>query len=159
MSRPIRTHGDHGVVVFVIGSRVHKWWQLHNVLWLAWAFSAMTRELRRRPELGCLDIRTGGGATLMLWRSKAELIAYARASEENHLPAWRRFNQRVRSSRAFGLWHEIYDVAPGAHTSLYLDMTAEGLGRVSTQWANSETSGRLEPGPLVRPSRPSRPTP
>ncbi len=131
--------GAHPITVFLIGSKIHRWWRLDHVFWVAWMFQRMVRELRRHPELGCLDIRSGGGATVMLWRSREALMRYAHDKTGLHLPAWRRVAKDLALSTSIGLWHEMYEVAPGKHHALYAGMAPAGLARVGQALAAEAT--------------------
>ena len=51
------------------------------------------------------------------WRSFEHLAAYARATDHEHLPAWREFNRTVRASGDVGIFHETYRVGPGTAES------------------------------------------
>lgn len=69
------------------------------------------------------------------WESSEKLIAYAKASDEDHLPAWRAFNKAARKSRAVGIWHETYVIDQGKTENVYVNMPAFGFGK----------AGHLEP--------------
>ena len=123
---------DDDVVVFLIGMRVNR--ILRPWTWLP-AFKAMPtmlRELAARPELGLLGYRTyWSGRTILAvqyWRSFEQLTAYARATEHEHLPAWREFNRTVRASGDVGIFHETYRVGPGTAESLYANLPPFGMG-------------------------------
>ena len=126
-TRTLRIQPERGVTMFIIGARVRRWWMLHHLFWVNLAFGRMVRELRAHPELGCLHIRTGPSLTVMTWESREQLVAYARAADHAHLPAWQRFNRLVRQSRSVGFWHEIYEVDAGAHHAVYVDAEPEGI--------------------------------
>jgi hypothetical protein len=49
------------------------------------------------------------------------------------MPAWRRFNQRVRSSGDVGIWHETYRVRAGEYEVVYANMPSIGLAAVGGQ--------------------------
>ena len=121
---------DGDFVVFLIGMRVNKPWKLLTTVRIARAMSAMQKELRSTPELGCLHIENWNGRTtlsLQYWRSVEHLHAYARG--DIHLPAWREFNRRVRDSGDAGIWHETYQVKAGQYETVYSGMPPLGLGR------------------------------
>jgi hypothetical protein len=63
------------------------------------------------------------------WRSMDHLLAYAKARDLAHLPAWQRFNKAVGTDGTVGIWHETYVVKPGAYENVYVNMPAFGLGR------------------------------
>src|SRR4051794_14171481 len=100
-------------VVFLIGMRpnrlrrVRSWWPVFT------AMPKMLKELERHPESGFLGARQGllttGPFIVQYWRSFEHLERYAREDGSEHLPAWRRFNQRVKSAAGdVGIWHETY---------------------------------------------------
>ena len=100
--------------------------------WLpvAAAMPRMLRELGAHPELGMLGARTFVSGRVILvvqyWRSFEKLEHYARAGEHAHLPAWKAFNQRMRSgSGSTGIFHETYLVGPGQVESVYVDMPSD----------------------------------
>lgn len=61
------------------------------------------------------------------WASFEHLERYARGAEHRHLPAWRRFNQKVNNSGAVGIFHETYRIRPGGWEAIYGNMPAFGL--------------------------------
>jgi hypothetical protein len=124
---------DGEFVVFLIGMRinkpqhVHKWWPA------AAAMPRMLKELYRQPELGLLSHEMWFSRTIILvqyWRSMEHLMTYAKAKNSAHLPAWQRFNQAVGTDGSVGIWHESYQVQPGRHENVYMNMPAFGLGKV-----------------------------
>lgn len=126
-----RPEGDF--VVFLIGMRinkplhVHKWWPAAS------AMPRMLNELYRQPELGLLSHEMWFSRTIILvqyWRSVELLMAYAKAKDSVHLPAWQRFNRAVGTDGSVGIWHETYQVRPGHHENVYVNMPAFGLGKV-----------------------------
>lgn len=119
-------------VVFLIGMRINHPWALHHWGPVVAAMPRMLRELQAQPELGFLQGESWfGRTTLMLqyWRSLDQLLAYAKAKDAAHLPAWKAFNQRSGGGRAVGIWHETYLVGPGRYENIYVNMPAFGLGR------------------------------
>jgi hypothetical protein len=131
------THDHEGdVVVFLIGMRVNRfravrsWWPAFT------AMPRMLRELQADPGLGLLGAWTAlqgprAVCVVQYWRDADSLIAYARAADHAHRPAWAAFSKAVRASDgAAGIWHETYVVARGSHESLYVDMPAHGLAQV-----------------------------
>jgi hypothetical protein len=67
------------------------------------------------------------------WRSFEHLEHYAHSRDHAHLPAWAAFNRRVRASNGtVGIWHETYQISPGAYENVYVNMPAFGLGRAGT---------------------------
>lgn len=143
-----RIEGDF--VVFLIGFHVNKPWALRRWLPVMAAMPPMVRELRRAPDLGLLGasygFMFGGPAMVQYWRSFEQLEAYARGPEAHHLPAWKRFNQRVRGTDAVGVYHETYRVTSGAYEAVYVDMPVIGLGAASGHvpvGSTSTAAGRL----------------
>lgn len=122
---------DGSFVVFLIGMRVNKPWNVR-----AWwpTFTAMPRllkELERDPTSGFLGAEMSLGVIVQYWRSFEALDRYANSRDHQHWPAWRAFNQRVRGSRgAVGIWHETYQVEAGAYEAIYSGMPPRGLGRI-----------------------------
>lgn len=158
-SDPRRTaDSDQDVVVFLIGMRVNRWRALRQ--WLP-VFSAMPRMLRelRKADLGLLDARNflSGRVILVVqyWTSFEALEAYARAGEHEHLPAWRAFNRRARSSSAVGIFHETYVVPASARESVYVHMPLMGLAKA----VGSRPVGTrgLSAAHRLDPSRPDQP--
>ncbi|CAM3537103.1 DUF4188 domain-containing protein [Deinococcus frigens] len=124
---------DGEFVVFMIGMRVNKPWRIDAWLPVFLAMPRMLRELQARPDLGLLGGQFHGPSLIQFWRSAEDLNAYARARENVHLPAWRAFNQKARSSDgAVGIWHETYRVQPGQYETVYVNMPKFGLGRAGT---------------------------
>ena len=120
------------VVVFLIGMRVSRWWKVHKWIPTAAAMPRMIRELEANPDLGFLGAESWFGRTSIMvqyWRSREALYNYARNRNSEHLPAWRRFNQRVGTSGDVGVWHETYEVPKSGIDSMYVNMPAFGLGR------------------------------
>lgn len=124
-------HPD-GVVVFLIGLRINRWWSLRH-WWPAFvAMPRMLRELDATPGSGLLGYRlllgAGGPTVVQYWRDLDALLAYATDVDREHRPAWRAFNERARrSAGAAGIWHETYAVPAGGHESMYVDMPVSGL--------------------------------
>lgn len=126
------TH-DEGLVVFLIGMRVNRWWRLDLWVPVLFAMGRMLRELfARREELGFLGLAPTGLANpvvlVQYWKSHGHLQDFANARDLPHLPGWREFNRRVRRTNAVGVWHETYVVARGAHETVYVNMPPFGLG-------------------------------
>ncbi len=117
-------------VVFMIGMRINKPWKPHKWVPVAVAMPRMLRWLDKHPQSGLLGWQFAwihGPAVLQYWRSFEELARFARAADEPHLPAWKRFNQAVRGSGDVGIWHETYRVQAGAYESIYGNMPRVGL--------------------------------
>jgi hypothetical protein len=129
---------DEGLVLFVIGMRINNVFAVHRWLPVFMAMGRMLPELFKNPQLGFKSYEMGFGRTLILlqyWESAEKLMAYAKASDAEHLPAWKAFNQMVKKSKAVGIYHETYIVDPGKSENIYQNMPPFGFGKV----------GRLEP--------------
>jgi hypothetical protein len=123
---------DDGIVVFLIGARVNRWWLLPLALPVLLRMPAMLRELARDPELGLLGVQPLGlGGMVQYWRSLDHLLAYTDDARKEHKPAVRRFFKRVFRNQALGVWHETYIVPRGQYETLYINMPPHGLGRFS----------------------------
>jgi hypothetical protein len=68
-----------------------------------------------------------GPTVLQYWRSFEDLARFARAADEPHLPAWKKFNQAVRASGDVGIWHETYRIQNGGYEAIYGNMPRIGL--------------------------------
>lgn len=119
-------------VVFLIGAR----FRLRDLLrarWLGDAMGEMQQELHAHPETGFL----GGenfyrffpieSILVSYWRSFDDLEKYARAKDQAHFPAWRRFYKEVGLNSNIGIWHETYKVRAGEYETLYGNMPQFGL--------------------------------
>jgi hypothetical protein len=123
---------DDEFVVFLIGARVNHWWSLPIAWAVGMAMARMMRELLADPDSGLLSYEQYGGRTTLMvqyWRSKEDLLAYAKDRERRHVPAWRRWIQRWGRG-AVGIWHETYVVGPGSYECVYHHMPPFGLGKV-----------------------------
>lgn len=129
---------ESGYVVFLIGMRINNIFAIHRWLPVFLAMGRMLPELFKNPELGFKSYEMWMGRTLILvqyWESSEKLMAYAKASDAEHLPAWKAFNKMVKKSKAVGIYHETYIVDPGKSENIYQNMPPFGFGKV----------GRLEP--------------
>ena len=125
-------------VIFLIGMRFNKPWAIHKWLPVFLAMPKMLKELYQNKELGFLHHEMWVGRTVILvqyWRSKEELIAYAKNKEAQHLPAWKAFNKSIGSDGSVGIWHETYEAQEGTYENIYANMPPFGLGK----------AGNLEP--------------
>lgn len=146
-----RIEGDF--VVFLIGIRINKPWQPRRWLPAFTAMPPMVAELQAQPSSGLLGAHYGwmfGGPMLVqYWRSFEQLEAYARDADARHLPAWTRYNRRIRGTNAVGVYHETYRVAAGAYEAVYVDLPRMGLALAGEHEAVGSTStaaGRLADG-------------
>lgn len=121
------------VVVFLIGMRINRLWQVWRWAPVFVAMPRMIAELAKDPSLGLLatprTMVSGRVITVVqYWSSFEQLEQYARASEHRHLPAWRAFNKKIRDNGSVGIWHETYRVPAANIESVYGNMPAFGLG-------------------------------
>jgi hypothetical protein len=125
---------DGDFVVFIIGMRVNRPWKPHKWLPVFVAMRPMLKELEADRSSGFLGASqgflAGGPVVVQYWRSFDHLERYARAPDAHHMPAWRRFNQRVRASGDVGIWHETYRVRAGEYEAIYGNMPQIGLAAV-----------------------------
>ncbi|GAP35982.1 DUF4188 domain-containing protein [Piscinibacter sakaiensis] len=121
--------------VFLIGMRINRPWLPHRWLPVAAAMPRMLRELYAQPALGLLSHEMWFSRTIVLlqyWRSLDALLAYARARDAAHLPAWQAFNRAIGTDGSVGIWHETYCAGPGTHENVYVNMPPFGLGRAGS---------------------------
>ena len=129
-------------VVFLIGMRVNRPWKLHKWLPVFIAMPRMLRWLDQHPEAGLLGWHNAwikGPAIVQYWRSFEDLDHFARAQDEPHFPAWKKFNQAIRASGDVGIWHETYKVRAGDYESIYGNMPRIGLGAAAEYMAVGST--------------------
>lgn len=123
---------DEGLVVFLIGARIHRWWLLPLALPVLARMPAMIRELTAHPASGLLGVQPLGlGGMVQYWRSLDHLLAYTDDSTKVHRSTVRAFFRRVFRNRAVGVWHETYVVPRGSYETLYVNMPRFGLGACS----------------------------
>ena len=123
---------EKDIVVFLIGMRFNQLWRFWKWIPVFLVMPSMIIELRRNASLGLLSApRTfvSGRVVLLVqyWESFEKLESYARANDANHLPAWRRFNKKMRGNHSVGIWHETYKVQVGNAESIYVNMPIFGL--------------------------------
>ena len=126
---------DGDFVVFLIGMRFNRWWAIHRWLPVIMAMPRMLKELYTHKALGFLHHEMWVGRTVILvqyWRSKEQLLAYARNTNAQHVPAWRAFNRAVGADGSVGIWHETYLATAGTYENIYANMPPFGLGKVGT---------------------------
>ena len=147
---------DGNFVVFLIGMRINKPLKVHKWLPVANAMPRMIKELARQPELGFMHAEMWFARTIIMvqyWRSMAQLLAYAKSKEAEHLPAWRAFNQAIGTDGSVGIWHETYMASPGSHENVYVNMPAFGLGKAGVlqpaTGGRQSAAGRLSSGHTV----------
>lgn len=139
-----------GIVVFVIGMRINKWRAVHKWLPVMMAMGPMIKELATQKELGCLSSESffKPPLTFMVqyWQSEEQLHAYSRG--QNHLSAWKTFNNKAKNNDAVGIYHETYLISPGQSESIYVNMPefglARALGKTAITPATSSARQRLK---------------
>ena len=124
---------DEGIVVFLIGMRINNVLAFHKWVPVFMAMGRMLPELYKNPQLGFKSYQMWFSRTLILvqyWESSEKLLEYAKATDSEHLPAWKAFNKAARSSNAVGIWHETYVVPKGGVENMYVNMPTFGFGKV-----------------------------
>jgi len=156
--------GADGVVVFLIGMRINRVWQVWKWVPVFTAMARMLPELLRNRDLGLLGRpRTFVSGRVIevqqYWSSFEALEAYARDPDRRHLPAWRAFNRRVGGNGAVGIFHETYRVGPGDLETVYVNLPPFGLAAAvgaeavvaGAQSAAQRLGTRAEDSPPVEP--------
>ncbi len=144
---------DADLVLFLIGARFNKPWQVRSAVPVFLAMPRMLRELSAHPETGFVRGETYlSGLTVLVvqyWRSFDQLTMWARAPEELHLPAWRAFNAAARTSTAVGVFHETYRVGATGSEAVYVDMPVMGLAaateHVPVERRGQSAARRIDP--------------
>ena len=130
------TRMEGAFVVFLLGLRINRPLAINKWFPTARSTSPMLRELYAYPALGFLggfsSFYWPGVMVTQYWRSFDQLVDYAQSRNANHLPAWKDFNQRVGNDGTVGIWHETYQVDPGHHESIYVNMPRFGLAVAGT---------------------------
>ncbi len=118
-------------VVFLIGMRFNKLWKVHRWIPPFMAMPKMLNELASHPAKGLLGYRmmiSGRTVTMVqYWRSFDQLEAFARNTDDPHLPAWRKYNAKVGTNGDVGVYHETYRIAAGNAETIYANMPVMGL--------------------------------
>jgi hypothetical protein len=122
-----------GAVVFLIGMRINRFWQVWNWFPVFLAMPRMIVELMKNPELGLRGYPKTfvSGRVKMVWQqwtSFEKLEEYSKSAQSLHLPAWKAFNQKARNNDAVGIFHETYLVNPTNAEGLYVNIPPLGLG-------------------------------
>ncbi|MFZ1062500.1 MAG: DUF4188 domain-containing protein [Acidimicrobiales bacterium] len=128
--------GADGVVLFLIGMRINRLWQFWRWIPVFVAMPRMLAELQRQRSLGLVGKpRTFVSGRVILvwqyWQSFEKLEAYARASQNLHLPAWRAFNRRVKATGSVGIYHETVLLSDTTVETVYANMPTFGLSAVT----------------------------
>jgi len=121
-------------VVFLIGARINKPWQVVKVfqdLGGRRGMNHMLKYLTEHPEKGLLGYETMGTANIQYWRSFAHLEAFAKDKDDPHLDAWRKYWKRVGKDTRAGIWHETFLVRDGEYEVIYGNMPLRGLAKAS----------------------------
>jgi Monooxygenase af470-like len=133
-------------VVFLIGMRINKPLKVHRWLPVFLAMRPMIAELEAHPDKGMLYAQFAmigsSPAFVQYWRSFEHLAAFARNPDDPHLPAWKRFNQRVRGSGDVGIWHETYRVTADDCEAIYGNMPRWGLAEAFEHGQVGSTTGQ-----------------
>lgn len=123
---------EQGYAVLMIGMRVNKLWAVSSWLPVFTAMGRMIRELYMNKEWGFLSAEymfsSRGVTVVQYWRSFEDMERYAREGQ-NHLKAWRDYNQLARKTDAVGVYHESYLIEPGKYENVYVNMPSFGLGK------------------------------
>ncbi len=156
--------GADGKVLFLIGMRINRLWQVWRWFPVFTAMPRMLIELAKNPELGLVGKpRTfRSGRVILVWQywdSFEKLAAYAKANDRAHLPAWRAFNRRVRDNGSVGIYHETILLSDATVESVYGNMPTFGLAAVTGavpagrrgQTAKARMTGDASEAPAVEP--------
>lgn len=156
--------GADGKVLFLIGMRINRLWQVWRWFPVFTAMPRMLIELAKNPELGMVGKpRTFRSGRVILvwqyWESFEKLAAYAKANDRAHLPAWRAFNRRVRDNGSVGIFHETIALSDSTVETVYGNMPVFGLAAVTGavparkrgQTAKARMTGDDSEAPAVEP--------
>jgi Domain of unknown function (DUF4188) len=156
--------GADGKVLFLIGMRFNRLWQVWKWFPVFLAMPRMLIELQKNRELGLVGTpRTFlSGRTILVWQyweSFEKLAAYSRSTDNSHLPAWRSFNKRIRDNGSVGIYHETIVLSDRSVETVFGNMPTFGLGAVTGvvpamrrgQTAKSRLSGHDDETPAVDP--------
>ena len=135
---------DKPIVLFLIGMRFNRLWDVRKWGLVATAMPKMLAELSAKPDAGLLWYRNYfSGRVLMVqqyWESFDKLVAYAHDKTSDHFPAWAAFNRKIGNDGSVGIWHETYLIEPGKFETIYGNMPLFGLAAAS---AHVPATGRL----------------
>jgi Domain of unknown function (DUF4188) len=124
---------EEDFVLFLIGMRFNNFFAIHRWLPVFRAMPKMLKELHINRDLGFKSYQMWLGRTLILvqyWESPEKLIEYAKATDSEHLPAWKAFNKLAKKSNAVGIWHETYVIEKSKTENIYVNMPIFGFGKV-----------------------------
>ena len=121
-------------VVFLIGARLQWTHPIRSFRDLGGrrGMSHMLKHLSEHPEKGLLGYEMGLPTIVQYWRSFDHLEAFARADDDPHTVAWRKYWKRVGKQNRTGIWHETYLVRAGEYEAVYANMPAFGLGKAGS---------------------------
>ena len=124
---------QEGVVVFILGMRIHNVWNVLKWVRLYKVISSLLNELEHSDDLGYLGSKQSTSfrepLIIQYWNSLDQLHAFAKSPKHTHIKAWREFNQLVGDSEDIGIWHETYVVSGNSHENIYINMPFTGLGQ------------------------------
>lgn len=115
---------EDGVVLFIVGMRINKFWAIHKWFPVMIAMPRMLIEQIKNRDLGVIGApRTFVSGRLIqvqqYWKNYELLEKYAKDPSSKHLPAWRAFNKAARNNSAVGIYHETYLIKRGANENIY----------------------------------------
>ena len=130
----ITHHYDGELVVFHIGMTINKWWRPDMWLPVFGAMPKMLQELSVDVDSGLLGFEMtlgrSGPYLVQYWSSLDKLYAYAASPDQQHRPAWTRFNAAARKAPgAVGIWHQTFLVERAE--TIYVNTPAMGLPRAT----------------------------
>ncbi len=135
---------DKPVVLFLIGMRINRLWDVRKWWLVSQAMPKMLRELSQNPDTGLLWYRAYlSGRVVMTqqyWESFDKLLAYAHDRNGEHFPAWAEFNRKIGADGSVGIWHETYLIEPGKYETVYGNMPLFGLAAATS---HVPATGRL----------------
>lgn len=156
--------GSDGKVLFLIGMRINRLWQVWKWIPVFVSMPRMLIELQKNPQIGLVGKpRTFlSGRVILVWQywdSFEKLAAYSRDSSRAHLPAWRKFNAKVRDNGSVGIFHETIVLFDAAVETVYGNMPVFGLAAVTGavpaarrgHTAKSRMTGSDDVAPAVEP--------
>lgn len=156
--------GADGKVLFLIGMRINSFWRVWKWLPVFIAMPRMLIELQKNRDLGLIGkprtMLSGRVITVwQYWDSFDKLQAYSRSANLAHLPAWRKFNRKVRDNGAVGIFHETIVLSDENVETVYGNMPNFGLAgaigvvpaAVRGQTAATRLSRTDPSGPPVEP--------
>lgn len=127
---------DKPVVVFLVGVRINKGWNVIKWAKILRTMPKILRELRQQKIPGFISGELWYGRNTMMiqyWEDFELLAHYAKNVSKTHMPIWTYFNLKLVSSADVGVWHETYTIDPGkssSYESIYTNMPCFGLGNV-----------------------------